>query len=79
MEDSDTAMSSTMVRNSNTQNPPFLIRSYRKVHTFRERMNRLLQLKNQYPIAIGLFNSFVACLRSANAHSLVERSSEDHD
>ena len=59
--------------------PPVLIRSYRKVHTFRERMNRLLQLKNQYPIAIGLFNSFVACLRSANAHLFVERSSEDHD
>ena len=77
LEDADTAMSSTMVRNSNTQNPPFLIRSYRKVHTFRERMNRLLQLKNQYPI--DLFNSFVARLRSANTHLFVERSSEDHD
>ena len=33
LEDADTAMSSTMVRNSNTQNPPVLIRPYRKVHT----------------------------------------------
>ena len=33
LENADTAMSSTMVRNSNTQNPPVLIRSYRKVHT----------------------------------------------
>jgi len=48
LEDADTATSSTMFRNSNTQNPPVLIRSYRKVLTFRERMNRLLQLKNQY-------------------------------
>ena len=45
LEDADTAMSSTMVRNSNTQNPPVLIRSYRKVYTSRERMNRLLQMK----------------------------------
>jgi hypothetical protein len=43
LEDADTAMSSTMVRNSNTQNPPVLIRPYRKVHTYHdERMNRLL-------------------------------------
>jgi len=35
------------------------------------------KLKNQYPI--DLFNSFVARLRSANAHLFVERSSEDHD
>ena len=77
MEDSDTAMSSTMVRNSNTQNLPVLIRSYRKVHTYHERMNRLLQLKNKYPI--DLFILLVARLRSANAHLLVERSSEDHD
>ena len=60
-----------------TQNPPVLIQSYRKVHTYHERMNRLLQLKHQYPI--DLFNVFVARLRSANAHLLVERSSEDHD
>ena len=33
LEDADTAMSSTMVRNSNTQNPPVLIRPYRKMHT----------------------------------------------
>ena len=70
-------MSSTMARNSNTQTPPVLIRPYRKVHTNHERMNRLLQLKKQYPI--DLFNSFVARLRSANAHLFVERSSEDHD
>ena len=49
LEDADTAMSSPMVRNPNTQNPPFLIRPYRKVHTYHERMNRLLQMKNQYP------------------------------
>ena len=73
LEDADTAM----VRNSNTQNPPVLIRSCRKVHTFRERMNRLLQLKNQYPTDI--FNMFVARLRSANPHLFVERPSEDHD
>ena len=77
LEDADTATSSTMVKNSNTQNPPVLIRSYRKVHTSRERMNRLLQMKNQYPTDI--FNVFVARLRSTNAHLLVERSSEDLD
>ena len=44
LEDADTAISSTMVRNSNIQNPPVLIRPYRKVHTYHERMNRLLQL-----------------------------------
>jgi len=77
LEDADKAVSSTMVRNSNTQNPPVLIRSYRKVHTSRERMNRLLQMKNQYPTDI--FNVFVARLRSTNAHLLVERSSEDRD
>ena len=77
LEDADTAISSTEIRNSNTQNPPFLIRSYRKVHTFRERMNRLLELKKQYPT--DLFNVFVARLRSANAHLFVERSSEDLD
>ena len=32
LEDADKAMSSTMVRNSNTQNPPVLILRYRKVH-----------------------------------------------
>jgi len=69
MEDSDTAMSSTMVRNSNTQNPPVFIRSYRKVHTYHERMNRLLQLKINIPT--DLFNLFVARLRSANAHLFV--------
>ena len=35
LEDVDTATSSTMVRNLNTRNPPFQIRSYRKVQTFR--------------------------------------------
>jgi hypothetical protein len=44
------------------------------------RMNRLLQPKKQFPIdPIDFFNSFVARLRSANAHLSVERSSEDHD
>ena len=70
-------MSSTMVGKSNTQNPPVLIRSYRKVHTYHGSMNRLLQMKNQYPT--DFFKLFVARLRSANAHLLVERSSEDHD
>jgi hypothetical protein len=37
LEDADTAMSSTMVRNSNTQNPPVLIRSYRKVHKYQKK------------------------------------------
>jgi len=32
--------SSTMVRNSNTQNPFGIIRSYRRVNLYRERMNR---------------------------------------
>ena len=36
LEDADTTMSSTMVKNSNTQNPPVLIRPYRKVHTYHE-------------------------------------------
>ena len=49
LDDADTAMSSSMVRNSDTQNPPVLIWPYRKVHTYHERMNRLLQMKNQYP------------------------------
>ena len=40
LEDADTAMSSTMLRNSNTRNPPVLIRPYRKMHTYHERMNR---------------------------------------
>ena len=40
-------------------------------------MNRLFQMKNQYPTDI--FNVFVARLRSTNAHLLVERSSDDHD
>ena len=47
LEDADTATSSTMVTNSNTLNPPFLIRLCRKVQTYRERMNRLHQLKTQ--------------------------------
>ena len=54
LEDADTAMSSTMVRNSNTQNSLVLIRPYRKEHTYHESMNRLLRLKNQYHI--DLFN-----------------------
>ena len=47
LDDADTAMSSSMVRNSDTQNPPVLIWPYRKVHTYHERKNRLLQLKKQ--------------------------------
>ena len=77
LEDVDTATSSTMFRNLNTRNPPFHIRSYRKVHTFRESMSRLHQSKNQYPVDI--FNSIVARLRSANAHLFDARSSKGHD
>jgi hypothetical protein len=67
-----------MVRNLNTQTPPILIRPCRKMHhTYREKMNTLHQSKNQYPV--GIFNSFVARLRSANAHLFDERSSEGHD
>ena len=78
MEDVDTATSSTMVRNLNTRNLPVRIRSYRKVRTYREKMNRLHQLKNQYPVDLFI-NSCVARLRSANAHLFDERSSEGHD
>jgi hypothetical protein len=67
LENADTATSSTTVKNLNTRNLPVHIRSYRKVRTYREKMNRLHQLKNQYPV--DLFNSFVARLRSANAQS----------
>jgi len=67
LEDVDTATSSTMVRNLNTRNLPVHIRSYRKVRTYREKMNRLHQLKNQYPVVDLILNSFVARLRSANA------------
>ena len=42
LEDVDTATSSTMVRDLNTRNPPFQIRSYRKVQTFRESMTCLI-------------------------------------
>ncbi len=77
LEDVDTAKSSTMVGNLNTRNLPVHIRSYRKVRTYREKMNRLLQLKNQYPV--NLFNSCVARSRSASAHLFHERSSEGHD
>jgi hypothetical protein len=66
-----------MVRNSNTQNSPVLIRSYQKVYTYHVRMDRLHQLKNQYPI--DHFNSIVARLRSANTHLFDERSSEGHN
>ena len=45
LEDVDTATSSTMVRNLNTRNLPVHIRSYRKVRTYREKMNRLHRLK----------------------------------
>ena len=45
--------------------------------TYREKLNRLHQLKKQYPV--DLFNSFVARLRSANAHLIDERSSGGHD
>ena len=74
LEDVDKATSSTMVRNLNTRNPPFRIRSYRKVQTFRESMNRLHQSINQYPV--DLFNSFVAQLRLANKHLFDKRSTE---
>mgnify|MGYP001091081288 FL=1 len=77
LEDVDTATSSTMVRNLNTRNLPFHIRSYRKVQTFRESMNRLHQSINQYPV--DLFNSFVARLRLANKHLFDKRSTEGHD
>ena len=77
LEDVDTATSSTMFRNLNTRNPPFQIRSYRKVQTFRESMNRLHQSINQYPV--DLFNSFVARLRLANKHLFDKRSTEGHD
>ena len=39
-----------------------LVSLNRKVHLYRDRMNRLHKLKNQYPI--DLFSSLVACLRS---------------
>ena len=77
LENADTATSSTTVKNLNTRNLPVHIRSYRKVRTYREKMNRLLQLKNQYPV--NLFNSCVARSRSASAHLFHERSSEGHD
>ena len=80
LEDVDTATSSTMGRNLNIRNPPFQIRSYRKVQTFRESMNRLHLTKisiNQYPV--DLFNSFVARLRLANKHLFDKRSTEGHD
>jgi len=38
LEDVDTATSSTMVRNSNTHNPFGIIRSYRKVHLCRDKL-----------------------------------------
>ena len=50
LEDVDTATSSTMDRNLNTRNLPFHIQSYRKLRTFHEKMNRLRQSKNQYPV-----------------------------
>ena len=56
LEDVDTATSSTMVRNLNTRNLPVHIRSYRKVRTYREKMNRLHQLKNQYPVDLFLIS-----------------------
>ena len=77
LEDADTATSSTMVRNLNTRNLPLHIQLYRNVRTYRKKMNRLHQLKNQY--LVHLFNSCVARLRSANAHLFDERSSEGHD
>ena len=77
LEDIDTATSSTMVKNFNTRNLPFHIRSYRKLRTFHEKMNRLHQSKNQYPVDI--FNSIVARLRSANAHLFDARSSKGHN
>ena len=58
LEDVDTATSSTMFRNLNTRNPPFQIRSYRKVQTFRESMNRLHQSINQYPVDLYIMAVF---------------------
>ena len=59
-----------MVKNltTTTRNLPFRIQPYRKVQTFRKNMNRLHQLKNQYPVDV--FNSLVASLRSANTHRM---------
>ena len=42
-------------------------------------MNRLLQLKNQFPIDVYSFNLFVARVRNANTKHVDERSSDGHD
>ena len=60
LEDENTATSSNMVWNSMTQNPLGIIQSYRRGNIYRERMNKLLQLKNQIPIDVFLI-VFVAC------------------
>ena len=60
LEDENTATSSNMVWNSMTQNPLGIIQSYRRGNIYRERMNKLLKLKNQIPIDVFLI-VFVAC------------------
>jgi len=42
-------------------------------------MNRLLQLKNQFPIDVYSFNLFVARVRKANTKHVDDRSSDGHD
>ena len=44
-EDVDTATSFTMVRNLNTRNVPFHIRSYRKVQTFRGKNEQITPIE----------------------------------
>jgi hypothetical protein len=77
--DSTTVISSLTTANSSNafHDSTFQIRSYGKVQTFRESMNRLHQSINQYPVDV--FNSFVARLRLANKHLFDKRSTEGHD
>ena len=77
LDDEDTATSFTMVRDSNTRNPFGIIRMYRKGDMYRAKRNRVLQLKNQYPIDV--FNSFVARSRQENPQHVDERSLGGHD
>jgi hypothetical protein len=73
LEDIDTATSSTMVKNLNTRNLPFHIRSYRKLRTFHEKMNRLHQSKNQYPVDIYYINSILAVIYLTRLQNLINR------
>ena len=66
-----------MIRDLNTRNPPFHIRSYRKVHTFRESMSRLHQSKNQYPV--DLLNRLLLDYDQQIQTLFDERLSEGHD